>query len=110
MACKEKVRQMDLFGQPISLVYKGEKFFKTRCGGCISIIFVFFIVLFLIEEMIAIKVLGRDFNASFEDITDYYNGKSAAITFDDTYSMMGQLSYTFDNDVDDVDIDSLVRI
>ena len=89
MPCCETVRQMDLFGVPVSLVYKKQKYFKTRCGGCISIIFIIFLVIFLIEEIIAVKVLGRDFTAAIEDLSNYYDSDSSPLAFDDSYSMMG---------------------
>lgn len=61
MACCDRVRDTDLFGVPISLVYKGERLFRTRLGGCVSLFFIILILLFAIEEIFAVKVLGRGF-------------------------------------------------
>ena len=111
MPCCETVRSIDLFGVPVSLVYKGEKEFKTRFGGCISILFIVFIVCFLIEEIIAVKFLGREFSAKIEEQTNYYEYDSAKLTLDDSYSMMGELSFTFDDELDPIpDMDSIARI
>ena len=37
MACFERIRGLDIFGQPVSLVYKGESTFQTKCGGCVAL-------------------------------------------------------------------------
>lgn len=43
MACFERIRGLDIFGQPVSLVYKGEPTFQTKCGGCVALMLTLFI-------------------------------------------------------------------
>ena len=48
---KEKVRQFDIFGAPISFTYKGDHEFKTGFGGCISLVIWILLVSSALESL-----------------------------------------------------------
>jgi hypothetical protein len=41
-------KNCDIFGQPISLMYKGEKKFKTHVGGVVTFMFAFALVFYFV--------------------------------------------------------------
>ena len=54
MPFAEKIRNWDLFGNPVSLRVSGQPSFKTLPGGFISILVKALICLFFIMQMIAV--------------------------------------------------------
>ena len=52
------MKKLDLFGKPISLGYKGEEFFRTRFGGCVSICFLIIMVIIFVENIVYVAMNG----------------------------------------------------
>ena len=50
------VKSQDMFAVPVQLTYRGERAFNTRCGGCISIIIGFGLMIYFACEF------NREFN------------------------------------------------
>ena len=42
MAFGEYFKKIDIFGVPVSLSYKGEQEFTTRCGGIVTLLIIIF--------------------------------------------------------------------
>jgi hypothetical protein len=59
-------KNCDIFGQPISLMYKGDKTFKTHVGGVVSFIFAFALVFYCVY--LAYVMISRE-SISFNTIT-----------------------------------------
>ena len=54
MGFVKKIRNCDLFGQPIELRLQGENSYKTLAGGCISILVKLGIISFFMMQLIAV--------------------------------------------------------
>ena len=78
--CKSDfVRSLDFFAVPVSLTYKGEKWFKTQLGGYCTLVLIlsFFIYCgFALEKLMFNPVLvNNSYNSFFSSYlnTDIYN-------------------------------------
>ena len=66
MSCK-RLRAIDLFGAPISLVYKGDDTFKTQVGGFCSLLWILAVFGGLIQNVLYVYVQGGGVDSSFEE-------------------------------------------
>ena len=48
----DHIRDIDLFGVPVQLSYRGEKKFRTVCGGCATITLIFVILALLTSKIV----------------------------------------------------------
>jgi hypothetical protein len=61
---KKNLRRCDMYGQPVELNFNGETTVKTTCGGGVSLIAKFWILLYIILLLIKLFASSADLNAS----------------------------------------------
>ena len=54
----DRLRSIDLFGVPVSFVYKGETMFTTRVGGCFSLLWAILVIGVFSQDAINYIVFG----------------------------------------------------
>jgi hypothetical protein len=70
----DAVRQIDAYGQPISLTYNKEKEFKTHLGGLSTLVianFMLFYFVFLFLELVSKKTINYNATTVVNDITQH---------------------------------------
>ena len=114
MRC-ERLKNVDQFGIPVSMTYKGEFTFNTRCGGCATI----FIIMILISQL-SLTILDFFLNHNLSQSTslEYFdhpgntNEKWSLNTADETLVGALKVAIPFRDapEMQDIDIDQYFRI
>ena len=93
MPCKW-LQSIDLFGAPVSLIYKGESTFTTRVGGFFSLLWIIIVLSGFIQETIYIFLGGGGVESSYTAerryFTEDYDSKE---TLNSNYTIMGNLLF-----------------
>ena len=97
MCCCKKngLRSLDLFGTPVSLVYKGKPTFQTRVGGCFSVVFAVVMLTSFVHQFVAVVFRGADFSSKLETRYNFYDSGGdnmlADVRLSPDYTLMGEL-------------------
>lgn len=109
MPC-ESLKKIDLFGVPVSLVYKGNTTFTTRVGGIFSLMWAIIMISVFIQDTITVYVFGENVSVQHKTELEFYSSSNDNIDIlNSNYTMMGRLFTTFDF-VSQLDVDSIARI
>ena len=80
--CREKVRQLDAFSQPVTLAYKQKKVFNSACGGAMTLLFAFLILGYLIQAWVKIFVAVEFTQHDTCDYVSYFHNGGEVFEMD----------------------------
>ena len=88
------LRSIDLFGAPVSLIYKGESTFTTRVGGFCSLLWIIIVLSGFIQESIYVFLQGGGVEESYTYERRYFSADNdSKETLNSNYTIMGNLLF-----------------
>ena len=89
MGCFERIRELDIFGQPVSLVYKGESTFQTKCGGFVALMLTLFLGMTFAYDIVG-WLHNEDYSQVIESkFVSYVTGKKPWTLDTNDYTVAG---------------------
>ena len=93
----DRLRSIDLFGVPVSFVYRGETTFSTRVGGIFSLLWAILVIGVFSQDAINFIVFGDGLTTELSTELSFYDSAVEKKEFlDSNYTMMGRLFANYD--------------
>ena len=103
----DHIRDIDLFGAPVQLSYRGNRKFRTVCGGCVTLTLIL-VILALLPSKIIMELNEPTYSNSPQLVETSKN-----FTFDYTHSMFAGSISAYKDDGTELSrstVDSQLRI
>lgn len=113
MACRDKLRRIDIFGLRVSLTYKGKDTYRTRVGGCFTLLLALFVLLYAAQQFNYVLIQHMDIQVREEQKWNWFDDLDDPWNLSKEYTVMGHIEpiHKVDCDLcDKVDLAEIVRV
>ena len=90
--CRDSIRKLDIFGIRVSLTYRGEDRFRTRVGGCFTLLLALFVLLYTAQQVNYVLIQHMDIQVTQEQEWNWFTEDgSDAWDLSKEYTVMGNI-------------------